>query len=74
MDAEEARYAAIRKFGGSDQMQETYRRRSGLRRLKHDERPAFRRANAAEKRWFYDDRDSDALRWYRRQCRDLQSG
>jgi len=30
MDAEEARYAAMRKFGGADQMQETYRRRRGL--------------------------------------------
>jgi len=35
MDAEEARYAAIRKLCGSDQMQETYRRRSGLPQIEH---------------------------------------
>src|SRR5882724_1664109 len=30
MDPEEARYAAMRKFGGSDQMKEFYRNRRGL--------------------------------------------
>ena len=33
MDDDEARYAAMRKFGGSDQMQETHRSRRGLPRI-----------------------------------------